>query len=716
MKNLGEFDDGADLVTKGWVEEFALECDGADAVRLRIGGTTRALTASAVKGRLESLREPWAVPYDVDTSRAKYLVASYAAGGALTSYIGFHNTAQKLVLSPQANTEWWVDAVGKHQLCIGTDGVTYDTHALLHTGNVGSLLNASDIPGLGWDKIVSGKPTTLSGYGITDAVSLTGDQTVAGIKTFTSQVRLGSSSYYLGVGGAASKLGSLTLTGALTVPSVTSTGKVTSSLTTDYSVSEGVVSAALDIRGGAYIAKKLYVGGELTTHAMTPDAARTRPIGTATMPYGPLHARELHLYDTVTYDEGTHVSDVTLQLFGLSNSSDTVKGWKLYSYEDAYYYPLVIGTSYAGYMGALTYTGSKTYSGATNSGYWGIGIADPLYLLHVNGTLGAGATTVASLTSTGVATFSAGLTVASGQKIGFNGGTSDYLEVKTVGGVRYLHTNLPFYSDSSVSGGGVSDGVPAGSSVVETVLDWSHMGDALSAGDAGTVFNAHAVQKVYDYAVTLGASLSGVKDGTATLDGVKIAPGGSLWFLEGGGSVYNVMSWDEGSRAALLGQDVTLASGKGLFVAGNGVVAKALWGGSGGEVYVGNSSRSASLTLYGSSIIDANGGNVKGVYEYNLTTVFGYTAGTSIPTSVLNLPNFLTNIANGRARLHVRAVESMNGVSYNVRLDVHVGSRGSSSILLYYYSCPNSGTVEVNFIEIGYSSGWKVLAKYTKAL
>jgi uncharacterized protein (TIGR02145 family) len=46
-------------------------------------------------------------------------------------------------------------------------------------------LVAADIPGLDWSKITSGKPTTLSGYGITDAVNTTGNQTIGGNKTFT---------------------------------------------------------------------------------------------------------------------------------------------------------------------------------------------------------------------------------------------------------------------------------------------------------------------------------------------------------------------------------------------------------------------------------------------------------------------------------------------------------------------------------------------------
>ena len=46
--------------------------------------------------------------------------------------------------------------------------ITYDAKGLV-TG--GADLTASDVPALDWGKITSGKPTTLSGYGITDGVS-----------------------------------------------------------------------------------------------------------------------------------------------------------------------------------------------------------------------------------------------------------------------------------------------------------------------------------------------------------------------------------------------------------------------------------------------------------------------------------------------------------------------------------------------------------------
>lgn len=50
-----------------------------------------------------------------------------------------------------------------------------------------SLVSA-DIPNLPWSKITSGTPTTLAGFGITDAVNTIGNQTINGIKTFSNPI------------------------------------------------------------------------------------------------------------------------------------------------------------------------------------------------------------------------------------------------------------------------------------------------------------------------------------------------------------------------------------------------------------------------------------------------------------------------------------------------------------------------------------------------
>lgn len=78
-------------------------------------------------------------------------------------------------------------------LSLGTSGVVAGTYTKVMVdayGRVtsGTNLSATDIPNLDWSKITTGKPTTLAGYGITDAVTLTTAQTISGIKTFSQNI------------------------------------------------------------------------------------------------------------------------------------------------------------------------------------------------------------------------------------------------------------------------------------------------------------------------------------------------------------------------------------------------------------------------------------------------------------------------------------------------------------------------------------------------
>jgi hypothetical protein len=79
-------------------------------------------------------------------------------------------------------------------------------------------LVAADVPNLDWSKITSGKPTTLAGYGITDAASdsavvhLAGTETVSGAKTFSAVVNVSNAT-----ASTSSTTGSLTVAGGLGV-------------------------------------------------------------------------------------------------------------------------------------------------------------------------------------------------------------------------------------------------------------------------------------------------------------------------------------------------------------------------------------------------------------------------------------------------------------------------------------------------------------------
>lgn len=92
-------------------------------------------------------------------------------------------------------------------LSLGTSGVVAGTYTKVMVdayGRVtsGTNLSATDIPNLDWSKINTGKPTTLAGYGITDAytkteadgkyVTIATAQTVSGAKTFSATMKTAS--------------------------------------------------------------------------------------------------------------------------------------------------------------------------------------------------------------------------------------------------------------------------------------------------------------------------------------------------------------------------------------------------------------------------------------------------------------------------------------------------------------------------------------------
>lgn len=89
-------------------------------------------------------------------------------------------------------------------LSLGTSGVVAGTYTKVMVdayGRVtsGTNLSSTDIPNLDWSKITTGKPTTLAGYGITDAytkteadgkyVTIATAQTVSGAKTFSATMK-----------------------------------------------------------------------------------------------------------------------------------------------------------------------------------------------------------------------------------------------------------------------------------------------------------------------------------------------------------------------------------------------------------------------------------------------------------------------------------------------------------------------------------------------
>lgn len=116
----------------------------------------------------------------VTSSRKVIAGTGLSGGGALTSDVTLSLDTSGVVAGTY--TKVMVDAYGR---------VTSGTN-----------LSATDIPNLDWSKITTGKPTTLAGYGITDAytkteadgkyVTIATAQTVSGAKTFSATMKTSS--------------------------------------------------------------------------------------------------------------------------------------------------------------------------------------------------------------------------------------------------------------------------------------------------------------------------------------------------------------------------------------------------------------------------------------------------------------------------------------------------------------------------------------------
>lgn len=194
-----------------------------------------------------------------------------------------------------------------------------------------------------------------------------------------------------------------------------------------------------------------------STGHITPAATDTFNLGSSSLRYNVLNAKTIALYGSVTYGNESHLSDLQIQLFGMRSNSDTVKGWHIYSWEDPYYYPMILGGAYAS-ANALVYTGYKDYSGTTNNCYWGIATNDPLYLLHVNGSFGAASAVLTGALSAASASLTGALSV--GGLVSFTN-TTDYsasgstvsAALKVSGGVhigKILHVANNSYIDGSL--------------------------------------------------------------------------------------------------------------------------------------------------------------------------------------------------------------------------------------------------------------------------
>ena len=109
-----------------------------------------------------------------------YTTSSYSNPSWLASLSGSKITGSV----PNANYATSAGSATSATNATNATNADYATSA----GSASTANSASSVPWSG----VSSKPTTLSGYGITDAVNLSGTQTISGNKTFTGKVQSGA--------------------------------------------------------------------------------------------------------------------------------------------------------------------------------------------------------------------------------------------------------------------------------------------------------------------------------------------------------------------------------------------------------------------------------------------------------------------------------------------------------------------------------------------
>ena len=202
----GKSDVGLDKVDNLAAGDYftALSSDTTNAISATIGGTNKKITADTLKASLGlgSFAYLSEIPFTSITD----VVVSNPSGGQLLAYDAVRKrwVNKTFDLGEHISAEIIVDTLGyepfdsdaftksniKNALGIAdwalaaskpsytwTDIGSRPTALSAFTNDLGlgslaykSILLSSDIPSLPWSKITSGKPTTLSGYGITDAV------------------------------------------------------------------------------------------------------------------------------------------------------------------------------------------------------------------------------------------------------------------------------------------------------------------------------------------------------------------------------------------------------------------------------------------------------------------------------------------------------------------------------------------------------------------
>ena len=350
---------------------------------------------------------------------------------------------------------------------------------------------------------------------------------------FFEKILLGGHAFYVGIDGGASKLGPLTAT------SITATSTLAAAAVTDYSVSEGIVSASLIVNGGAHIEKTLHVSGNIyldqsvflnnSKYIYGKDAYGQTFLelglnGNSDLLIGYGSAKRPN-FDTYIYGRSIYLvgkytpdgSDTTSTYYPFSVVCSVVN--------NVADFRVGIGTmspSHKLHVVGSSMLNGTTYLGSDTTYYLGNGAAaSKLYSL----TIGSSSSTQLSVTNGGVVTVAAstGLTtnastyasatgalkVAGSVAIGgqlqlyggrvYFGGTGHYLEYDSTNNA--IHTDIGFYSDSFVTSGGVgSSGEGGGGGVNVNTYSQIQAGNATGVASENTSYvpTAYALRQVYN--------------------------------------------------------------------------------------------------------------------------------------------------------------------------------------------------------------------------
>ena len=526
------------------------------------------------------------------------------------------------------------------------------------------------------------------------------------------KVYLGGETYYLGSGAAASKLYSLSV-GSATALSITNTGIVTvanttalSGLTNTYSSS---ITASLKVGGGTVI------GGSLGL-------------------YGSVYFGGTGYY--IAWDSSNNAIH--------TNANFYADGWIASGGIGS------AGGSGGGGVNVNTYAqiqaGTATGVASENSTY-----VPTSYALRQTYVTASGLSTTVTNLRAGGSHFTALLmrNTNNSPTITFQGEYDNNLGANitlgTLSGYRSTissttYSGLSVSSDLFIPNGKRIYTYTYGGAVRSVVYYPTSNYDELRFGDSA------GATRIYGSSINLGeatgdsVNISGVTSITNTTD----ATGSSTAALKVSGGVYiaktlivnnNIVPNTSGSytlgtsskrfeRAYI--RYIDTPSGYNLrFCAAGG---EAMNISTAGNVYIGGStSASYKLQVAGTCYVSGNttlngtlsvgGLGVKGKAEYDLTYLFDTMAvDTAIPESTINVGTVVSQFCEGKATLFTSSSVTFGSTTYTARYDVFVGKRNTSMVLLYYFSSPNSGSAQMNYLELKYASGWKINAKYSVTL